>query len=1005
MEPRPPRVFISYSHDSPAHSGRVLALARALRADGIDVELDQFHTDEIVDWPKWCNEQISREHSDFVLCICTAEYKRRIEGNVPPEKGKGVYWEGALLDDDVYDEKGNGRIIPVFFDDEPENAIPRFLRGWTHCRLRDFALTDPGYEHVIRILTGQARVEKNPLGTVPVLGSEPLPPPPTTTVAAVEIAPTRLHHGAERLFGRNKELAQLDKVRDDPAKHLLTMVAFGGVGKTSLVIEWMARQAAAAWPGFERVFDWSFYSQGMREQGAASADVFVAKALEFFGDAQMAASAASPWDKGARLAQLVAQRPTLLVLDGLEPLQHPPGPLAGKLKDPALEALLKGLALQNPGLCLVTTRERVADLAPFRDTTAPEWELEHLSTPASVNLLKTLGVRGTDEEFGKLVEEIAGHALTLNLLGQYLAKAHQGDIRKRDRVKFEKADRKIQGGHAFKTMAAYEKWLAEGGEDGARALAVLRLMGLFDRPADADCLAALRAEPAIPDLTEPLVGLEEDDWNLTLSSLADCGLVSIPEPPSQVSDCKSHIDAHPLIREYFATQLREKNPEAWRAAHRRLYEHLKDSTEHQPDTLEGLQPLYQAVAHGCQAGLQQEACVDIYSARILRGNEFYSIRKLGAFGAVLGAVACFFEQPWSRIATALSKPVQAWLLNEAAFALRALGRLTEALEPMRASLYKLEHAENWKSAAVAASNLSELELTLGQVADALHDAEQCVTLADRSGDAFLRIVDRVTLADALHQAGRRAEGMTSFGEAEAMQAERQPQHPLLYSVQGFRYCDLLLAECERAAWQVQIRRARLLPSQERDDGRLRGSLGLPDVLERCRVVEQRAAKTLEWTEAAREASLLDFGLNHVTLGRAVLYRTVLERSSFDIRHSPFREAHQQLTTAVADLRRSGQLDDIPRGLLSRAWLRFLAGDADGAGADLDEAWQIAERGPMPLYMTDIHLHRARLFHAVRPYPWESPRHDLAEAKRLIDECGYHRRDEELTDAQQAAKSW
>ena len=35
-----------------------------------------------------------------------------------------------------------------------------------------------------------------------------------------------------------------------------------------------------------------------------------------------------------------------------------------------------------------------------------------------------------------------------------------------------------------------------------------------------------------------------------------------------------------------------------------------------------------------------------------------------------------------------------------------------------------------------------------------------------------------------------------------MQAERQPDYPLLYSLRGFRYCDLLLTEAERAAWQV-----------------------------------------------------------------------------------------------------------------------------------------------------------------------------------------------------------
>jgi hypothetical protein len=164
-----PKVFISYSHDSPEHSERVLSLAWALQGNGIDVELDQFHNEEILDWPRWCNEQTSHEHSDFVVCVCTPEYRQRIEGKVPPEKGKGVHWEGSLLDDDLYDEKGNSRVIAILFDEVPDTSIPRFLRGWTRCRLRQFALSDPGYEQLIRILTRQAKVEKNPLGPVPVL--------------------------------------------------------------------------------------------------------------------------------------------------------------------------------------------------------------------------------------------------------------------------------------------------------------------------------------------------------------------------------------------------------------------------------------------------------------------------------------------------------------------------------------------------------------------------------------------------------------------------------------------------------------------------------------------------------------------------------------------------------------------------------------------------------------------------------------------------------------------
>src|SRR5207249_1302707 len=114
-----------------------------------------------------------------------------------------------------------------------------------------------------------------------------------------------------------------------------------------------------------------------------------------------------------------------------------------------------------------------------------------------------------------------------------------------------------------------------------------------------------------------------------------------------------------------------------------------ENTAHRPDTLEGLQPLYQAVVHGCLAGRHQEACDEVYIDRINRGTEsggFYSTKQLGAVGADLAAVAAFFDEPWDRVSPNLTEAARAWLLSVAAFDLRALGRLAEALQPMRASL-------------------------------------------------------------------------------------------------------------------------------------------------------------------------------------------------------------------------------------------------------------------------------------------------------------------------------
>ncbi|HEX7677075.1 MAG TPA: hypothetical protein VF713_03050 [Thermoanaerobaculia bacterium] len=835
-----------------------------------------------------------------------------------------------------------------------------------------------------------------------------------------------MKYAPSNLIGREAETTILSDAWDQVMRgetkrpHILTFVALGGEGKTSVVAKWAVDLAFQDWPGCDAVLAWSFYSQGTREQLAASSDLFLNEALSFFGDAEMAGSAAGSFDKGRRLAHLVGERRALLILDGLEPLQYAPtSPTQGELKDQGIAALFKGLATNSQGLCIITTRYSIPDLRAYVGKTVAEKKLARLSTEAGVALLQSFEVKGSLRktipssdgrtlwnEFEKLVEDVKGHALTLNLLGSYLRDAHGGDIRKRDLIRLSEADAEEQGGHAFHVMDAYVESLANGGKTaddqakGRRALALLRLLGLFDRPASAGTLAALWEGEAIAGLTEPLNGISEAQRNVALQRLEEAKLLTVIREPG--SGALVALDAHPLLREYFGQRLREAQPEASRAAHRRIYEHLCATTKDKPDaTLEDLQPLYQAVAHGCHAGLQQDARDKVYRDRIGRGKEFYSAKKLGAFGSDLGAVACFFETPWSRVSPALTKAAQAWLLHDAAFRLRALGRLTEALEPMRAGLEMRIKQGDWKNAARSASNLSDLELRLGEVAGAVVDAGQSVTYADRSEDAFERTAFRTAHADALCQAGRREEAEARFREAEQMQAERQSHYPLLYSLSGFEYCDLLLAEAER------------------ETGKAEGERKKDECLAACRVVAKRAAQTLEWAEQ-NNASLLTIALDHLTLGRAALYAAIIETrsrggepaqtasssSTSDASQSGFSSAATELEHAVSGLRRAGQQDILPRGLLTLAWLRTLTGARTGpesAQSDLDEAWEIAERGPMPLFLADIHLYRARLFFRETTYPWQSPQHDLAEARRLIFKHGYLRRKEELEDAEAALK--
>jgi hypothetical protein len=347
---------------------------------------------------------------------------------------------------------------------------------------------------------------------------------PVGQSTAPKIELSKLPQTSGTFLGREAELKLLDDAWSETGRtHVVVLVAAGGVGKTSLVKRWLDRLKAEGWCGARRVYGWSFYSQGTSEDRQASDDPFLTDALRWFAveyDPNL-----SSWDKGRLLAEAIARERTLLVLDGLEPLQHPPGPLGGQLRAPGVQSLLRQLAAAgHPGLGVVTTREAIKDLEErerTRDHPAGAVLRHSLDNPSEADgarLLHRLGVRRAgaadisedDAELHQTSREVHGHALTLTLLGRYLALSADdsvGDIRQRDRLKLHEADTEALGGHAFKVMETYEKWFASSGEKGARELTAVRLLGFFDRPVNAACLAALRAEPAIVGLTESLVGL------------------------------------------------------------------------------------------------------------------------------------------------------------------------------------------------------------------------------------------------------------------------------------------------------------------------------------------------------------------------------------------------------------------------------------------------------------------------------------------------------------------
>ncbi len=795
----------------------------------------------------------------------------------------------------------------------------------------------------------------------------------------IEVPPTRLRHTAEQLLGREADLSMLDEAWNDRKKNVVVVRGKGGEGKTSLVASWMTELALRDWRGAERVFDWSFYSQGTGEQGATSADLFLHTALTAWGDPDP--TLGSPAERGARLARLVGAQRSLLVLDGLERLQYPPGALHGQLKHPGLAALLRGLASHNAGLCVITTRLQVPEIRQFYSKTAVDHSLANLSPLAGAALLYNAGaqrvgfvkIQPDDAELQQASVEVQGHALTLNLMGHYLRLTENGDIRRRDRMKLAEADAEYKSnpqdvyGHAYKSIEAYEKWLAAGDEEAHRQLAVLRLLGLFDRPASAELLKVLRETP-IAGLNDAFVGASEKEWRKALTRLQEINLIDVSEAGS--------VDCHPLIREYFGNQLKHHQRDAFRAAHSLLFNYICASTPQRPADLVGLKPLYSAIVHGCLAGRQEQA-LEVYIDRVQRGKGGggYSMDHLGAIGADLEALVAFFDEPWSRPSANLKKDSHAWLLNDAAVRLRALGRLAEALEPMRAASQMRKAATLFEGAAISFGNLSQLEVKLGQLHDAAADADRAIDAADRSIEPNYKVHTRTIAGDALHQAGKLAEATRLFEEAERKQANQQPQLPQLYGLAGFRHIDLLIAPTETAAWKgwLDQKKSNRHPSIQKRAFVL------------CDKAMQRATQTLDWAHR-HHFSLLCIALDHLNIARAKLYQALLSE-----RRPDGRALQSELSSVVARFRQTNMLDELPRALLTAA---FFAGTLDNSHDEarhyLDQAEQIAERGPMPLYLADVYLHRARLFR---------DKLELAKARALIEKHGYWRRKDELEDAE------
>ncbi|MGM7645471.1 SEFIR domain-containing protein [Nocardia sp. JW2] len=161
-----PRVFVSYSHDSPEHKELVREFSTFLRSEaGVDVRLDVWDDKERLDWSLWAIEQLTE--ADFVLVIASPAYKRRADGTAAADEGRGAQFEAAIIRDGITRDRPREtrRILPVILPGRSVDEVPVFLTAHSTTRYEISEFTTEGVNDLLAALSGVTEHPAPPRGT------------------------------------------------------------------------------------------------------------------------------------------------------------------------------------------------------------------------------------------------------------------------------------------------------------------------------------------------------------------------------------------------------------------------------------------------------------------------------------------------------------------------------------------------------------------------------------------------------------------------------------------------------------------------------------------------------------------------------------------------------------------------------------------------------------------------------------------------------------------------
>jgi tetratricopeptide (TPR) repeat protein len=610
------------------------------------------------------------------------------------------------------------------------------------------------------------------------------PPVPTEPAVAPEVPapPQRWVHETtedERYTQPADALGRLDRWVADPGVRAIAITGIGGLGKTALVGHWLKGRHGAAGRPTNGLLAWSFNANREVEQ-------FFEALLDFAAmDLGLASS------RSARLVDaavaVIRAVPLVVVMDGLEILQEPPGKLVsdesaglayGEFLDDDLRVFLDAACrLPHPGLIVLTSRFPFTDLNTFLGSSLRLLRLERLAPAEGAELLSQLDVKGSGQDLEMISRRLDGHPLALRVFAATLARQAHGNpswlldavftadgLRDNDPL-----EAKLQQMLSFYRTQLPEAWQI-----------LLGIAALFPAQVGAETVLGLARQ--LPGVAEPFRAIRDTQLRSALAALAGDGLMT-----KEVDHTgQEQYACHPVVRVYFRAVLLAGDPRVAAEAAGLL----TGSISGQIQTIDQQSVVVNAIGFLLDAGEVVQAD-NLWREQL--GNGWAFLRAIPAprsgLNCVLGFVAN--EDRREQLRNKISPRRLGFYLSWAGLLARNAGEfeLSERFHNDAAEVDRQQNDE--RNFSIDLMNRCELLIDLGKLADAEVVAQEALDLVKESvKELDLEIPVRTWLGQCQDLQGRVDDAISNFQIADGLRRQAHGDEEGLIGFDAIQWAEL-----------------------------------------------------------------------------------------------------------------------------------------------------------------------------------------------------------------------